>query len=271
MCVSLPTLSPPRLRPICMRVLLPALPPSPSKHTHTYIHTHTHMNKNNRTSSARPFPAWTSMMPSKPRMKSPMPSRRAYRCVYVYVCVYVSVYVCACVHIPVSPWTLWREVTVSPSPFSFFTYPSTYTHTYIYIYIQTAMSDYGFFILNALLTDLEPDLRVKAAMNEINASKRLKEAARERAEGDKIVQVKIAEAGAESKYLQGVCVCVCVCVCVKGSRGRLVVIVFFGPSFFSPYISVSPLTPVPSHTYTHTHTYPQAWVWRSSGRRSWMG
>lgn len=54
------------------------------------------------------------------------------------------------------------------------------------------------------MTDLEPDLRVKAAMNEINASKRLKEAARERAEGEKIVQVKIAEANAESKYLSGV-------------------------------------------------------------------
>eukprot|EP00624_Nannochloropsis_granulata_P004065 evm.model.NODE_30405_length_21186_cov_23.722647.4 len=57
---------------------------------------------------------------------------------------------------------------------------------------------------NALVTDLEPDLRVKAAMNEINASKRMKEAARERAEGDKIVQIKIAEANAESKYLSGV-------------------------------------------------------------------
>ncbi|EWM25334.1 hypersensitive-induced response protein [Nannochloropsis gaditana] len=70
--------------------------------------------------------------------------------------------------------------------------------------LQTCMGTYGYSILNALVTDLEPDLRVKAAMNEINASKRLKEAARERAEGEKIVQVKIAEANAESKYLSGV-------------------------------------------------------------------
>lgn len=35
------------------------------------------------------------------------------------------------------------------------------------------------------------------AYGQINASKRMKEAARERAEGDKVVQVKIAEAAAE--------------------------------------------------------------------------
>ena len=41
-------------------------------------------------------------------------------------------------------------------------------------------------------------------MNEINASKRLKYAVAERAEGDKILQVKAAEAEAEAKYLSGV-------------------------------------------------------------------
>ena len=45
------------------------------------------------------------------------------------------------------------------------------------------MSEYGFVIHNALVTDLSPDGRVKTAMNEINASKRLKEAAFEKAEG----------------------------------------------------------------------------------------
>jgi hypothetical protein len=45
---------------------------------------------------------------------------------------------------------------------------------------------------------------VKNAMNEINASKRLKYAVAERAEGDKILQVKSAEADAEAKYLSGV-------------------------------------------------------------------
>ena len=41
-------------------------------------------------------------------------------------------------------------------------------------------------------------------MNEINSSKRLKFAIAERAEGDKILQVKSAEAEAEAKYLSGV-------------------------------------------------------------------
>lgn len=38
---------------------------------------------------------------------------------------------------------------------------------------------------------------------EINSSKRLKYAVAERAEGDKILQVKSAEAEAEAKYLSG--------------------------------------------------------------------
>lgn len=41
-------------------------------------------------------------------------------------------------------------------------------------------------------------------MNEINASKRLKESAYQRAEGEKILKVKKAEAEAESMYLSGV-------------------------------------------------------------------
>merc|ERR1711983_473763 len=50
----------------------------------------------------------------------------------------------------------------------------------------------------------EPDMRVKNAMNEINASKRLKYAVAEKAEGEKILEVKSAEAEAEAKYLSGV-------------------------------------------------------------------
>jgi hypothetical protein len=45
--------------------------------------------------------------------------------------------------------------------------------------------------------------KVKASMNEINASKRLKEAASHQAEADKIRQVKAAEADAEARYLSG--------------------------------------------------------------------
>lgn len=74
--------------------------------------------------------------------------------------------------------------------------------------VKSALSDsftsYGYQILQTLITDLDPDQRVKNAMNEINSSKRLKFAVAERAEGDKILQVKSAEAGAEALYLSGV-------------------------------------------------------------------
>mmetsp|Transcript_30698 Transcript_30698/g.98929 ORF Transcript_30698/g.98929 Transcript_30698/m.98929 type:complete len:291 (-) Transcript_30698:266-1138(-) len=66
------------------------------------------------------------------------------------------------------------------------------------------MSGYGYEIHQALVTDLSPDAKVKAAMNEINASKRLKDAAFAKAEGEKIVLVKAAEAAAEANYLSGV-------------------------------------------------------------------
>ncbi|KAJ8605544.1 hypothetical protein CTAYLR_000106 [Chrysophaeum taylorii] len=70
--------------------------------------------------------------------------------------------------------------------------------------LSAVMSSYGYEIHQALVTDLSPDVKVKTAMNEINASKRLKEAAFEKAEGEKIILVKSAEAAAESKYLSGV-------------------------------------------------------------------
>jgi len=74
--------------------------------------------------------------------------------------------------------------------------------------VKNALSDtfnrYGYQILQALITDLEPDERVKNAMNEINSAKRLKYAVAEKSEGEKILQVKAAEAEAEAKYLSGV-------------------------------------------------------------------
>jgi regulator of protease activity HflC (stomatin/prohibitin superfamily) len=69
--------------------------------------------------------------------------------------------------------------------------------------LEHVMKDYGYEILNALVVDLSPDARVKASMNEINASKRLKEAASHKAEADKVQQVKNAEADAEARYLSG--------------------------------------------------------------------
>mmetsp|Transcript_3828 Transcript_3828/g.5845 ORF Transcript_3828/g.5845 Transcript_3828/m.5845 type:complete len:279 (+) Transcript_3828:194-1030(+) len=70
--------------------------------------------------------------------------------------------------------------------------------------LSETMTQYGYQILQCLITDLDPDQRVKNAMNEINSSKRLKYAVAERAEGEKILKVKSAEAEAEAKYLSGV-------------------------------------------------------------------
>jgi len=65
------------------------------------------------------------------------------------------------------------------------------------------MDDFGYGILKAPVTDIDPDAKVKTAMNEINAAQRERVAAAERGEADKILQVKRAEAEAESKKLQG--------------------------------------------------------------------
>ncbi|KAH8060216.1 hypothetical protein JL722_5181 [Aureococcus anophagefferens] len=58
-------------------------------------------------------------------------------------------------------------------------------------------------------------------MNEINASKRLKDAAKEKAEGNKVLTVKSAEAEAESKYLSGVGVARQRKAIVDGVRGSI--------------------------------------------------
>lgn len=69
--------------------------------------------------------------------------------------------------------------------------------------LSEAMEAYGFQFVKTLITDINPDARVKDSMNKINAAKRDKEAAREEAEAEKITIVKRAEADAESKRLQG--------------------------------------------------------------------
>ena len=69
--------------------------------------------------------------------------------------------------------------------------------------LASQMSSFGFKIIQTLIIDLDPDDKVKHAMNEINANRRLRIAAQEKAEADKIMVVKKAEAEAESKYLQG--------------------------------------------------------------------
>jgi regulator of protease activity HflC (stomatin/prohibitin superfamily) len=69
--------------------------------------------------------------------------------------------------------------------------------------LDQVMDDFGYGIMKALVTDIDPDAKVKTSMNEINAAQRLRVAAVEQAEADKIRVVKAAEAEAESKALQG--------------------------------------------------------------------
>eukprot|EP00928_Gymnodinium_smaydae_P007931 TRINITY_DN1283_c0_g1_i2.p1 TRINITY_DN1283_c0_g1~~TRINITY_DN1283_c0_g1_i2.p1 ORF type:complete len:237 (+),score=56.87 TRINITY_DN1283_c0_g1_i2:22-711(+) len=69
--------------------------------------------------------------------------------------------------------------------------------------LTDVMNAYGYNIINVLVTDIVPAKEVKDAMNEINTNQRLLEAAREKAEANKIVVVKAAQAEAESKFLQG--------------------------------------------------------------------
>jgi regulator of protease activity HflC (stomatin/prohibitin superfamily) len=69
--------------------------------------------------------------------------------------------------------------------------------------LAEVMGDFGYGIVKALVTDIDPDAKVKEAMNEINAAQRLRVAATERGEAEKILRVKAAEADAEAKALAG--------------------------------------------------------------------
>ncbi len=69
--------------------------------------------------------------------------------------------------------------------------------------LAEVMDDFGYGILKTLVTDIDPDTKVKQAMNEINAAQRLRVAANEKGEADKILKVKAAQAEAEAKALSG--------------------------------------------------------------------
>jgi regulator of protease activity HflC (stomatin/prohibitin superfamily) len=69
--------------------------------------------------------------------------------------------------------------------------------------LDASMKEYGYSIVKVLISDIVPDLKVKAAMNDINAAQREREATVSRAETNKMLLVKQAEAEAESKRLQG--------------------------------------------------------------------
>jgi regulator of protease activity HflC (stomatin/prohibitin superfamily) len=69
--------------------------------------------------------------------------------------------------------------------------------------LNEAMVSYGYDIINTLVTDIDPDIQVKNAMNRINAADREKTAAEFESEAQRIRIVAKAKAEAESKKLQG--------------------------------------------------------------------
>ncbi len=69
--------------------------------------------------------------------------------------------------------------------------------------LNDAMVEYGYDIIKTLVTDIDPDIQVKEAMNRINAAEREKVAAEYEAEAERIKIVAKARAEAESKRLQG--------------------------------------------------------------------
>ena len=69
--------------------------------------------------------------------------------------------------------------------------------------LQEYMSEYGYDIIKTLVTDIDPDSQVKAAMNRINAAEREKTAAQFEGDAQRILIVEKAKAEAESKRLQG--------------------------------------------------------------------
>ena len=69
--------------------------------------------------------------------------------------------------------------------------------------LNEAMVNYGYDIIKTLVTDIDPDMQVKEAMNRINAAEREKVAAEYEAEASRIKIVAKARAEAESKRLQG--------------------------------------------------------------------
>jgi regulator of protease activity HflC (stomatin/prohibitin superfamily) len=69
--------------------------------------------------------------------------------------------------------------------------------------LEGQMAEFGYGIIKALITDVNPDPNVKAAMNEINTAQRLRIAATEKGEAEKIMKIKQAEAEADSSILHG--------------------------------------------------------------------
>jgi regulator of protease activity HflC (stomatin/prohibitin superfamily) len=69
--------------------------------------------------------------------------------------------------------------------------------------LHRQMAEYGYEIVKALITNIEPDQRVKDAMNNINASQRNQIAAAAQGDAQKTLAVKKAEGEKETMRLQG--------------------------------------------------------------------
>jgi regulator of protease activity HflC (stomatin/prohibitin superfamily) len=69
--------------------------------------------------------------------------------------------------------------------------------------LRHKINAFGYDIDGSPVTDIQPDEKVRTAMNEINAASRLREAAEQQGEAVRIKMVKAAEAEKESKKLQG--------------------------------------------------------------------
>jgi regulator of protease activity HflC (stomatin/prohibitin superfamily) len=69
--------------------------------------------------------------------------------------------------------------------------------------LHAQMATYGYEIVKALITNIEPDQRVKDAMNNINASQRNQVAAAAQGDAQKTLAVKKAEGEKETMRLEG--------------------------------------------------------------------
>ena len=70
-------------------------------------------------------------------------------------------------------------------------------------HLEERMSEYGYTIIDTLVNNIVPDREVADAMNKINASERLKKAAKNEADANYIREVRHAEADRDRKILQG--------------------------------------------------------------------
>jgi len=74
----------------------------------------------------------------------------------------------------------------------------------LYHLLNGHMNQYGFLIHHTLITQIQPNQRVKVSMNEMEASRRMKLAMPQKADAAKMLTIKNAEARAEWAYLVGV-------------------------------------------------------------------